>query len=67
MKLQVSSKEVVKIRHEKDCSLQEAYSLLIKEKLLNSVKGAKTFEDIKDAIVFIINNSNITFNGHITL
>ncbi|MDD5220965.1 MAG: hypothetical protein PHV11_10385 [Candidatus Bipolaricaulis sp.] len=61
MKISISAKEVVKVRQSLDCSLQEANSIVIKEKLLEKVREAESLEDIRDVIVFILNNSNITF------
>jgi hypothetical protein len=64
MKISISAKEVIKVRQSLDCSLQEAHSIVIKEKLLEKVREMKSSEDIRDVITFILNNSNITFNRY---
>ena len=63
MKISISAKEVIKVRQSLDCSLQEAHSIVIKEKLLEKVRETESSEDIRDVIVFILKNSNITFNS----
>lgn len=59
MNIEITAAEVKNLREEHGMSLFEARDTLIKQRLLAAVESAKTIEELKDILLYIIKNGKV--------
>lgn len=59
MNIEISATDVKNLREEHGMSLFEARDTLIKQQLLSAVDSAKTIDELKDILFYIIKNGKV--------
>jgi len=59
MDIEISAADVKNLREEHGMSLFEARDTLIKQQLLAAVDSAKTIDELKDILFYIIKNGKV--------